>query len=122
MLTRILVCEDDVDTAKALCRHIDDIPNHESVMLVKQNSPGFVMDSIVEAIERFSPKYAIIDGLYGSWQTVAKLAVETDPNIIPIILSGDENTVKLAQNAGYTAFSKPSDGDALFKYITDKKR
>lgn len=117
MPKKILICEDYESAARALSRALE-YRGYIPVTLAKNNNPAYVINRIGEAVKKYQPDYIILDGLDGLWIKGVEIAKDAKPNISTVILSGDYNQVKKAQEAGFLVFDKNKDElDSLCEFL-----
>tara|TARA_Y100000310_G_C20555946_1_gene750530 strand:+ start:436 stop:807 length:372 start_codon:yes stop_codon:yes gene_type:complete len=115
---KILICEDcpeiEVRNFSALLEEM----GYDVSVLAKEGEPNYVLDNIEETVRREQPKILIIDGLEGRCYEVAKKALKINPDILPIIDSGNRMIVEEARIKGYYAFFKDYKSlDKLLEFI-----
>jgi len=90
--------------------------------LASTNKPGRIIRLIGEKVTNRKPDYIILDSLNGLWMQGVEIAREAarkaNHDISIVVLSGNQEQVRDAQNAGLTAFNRNIEYlDKLYKFL-----
>ena len=106
MAKKILICEDNTPTAKAVARSVE-LLGYSAVTLAKKDSSSCVLADIEEVVEKEQPDYVFLDGLSGRDYEAADLVKAVKPDARIVIVSADSEIIKDAASQGYAALTKP---------------